>query len=103
MANENEAVSWWPVVAANAAGWLAAIGGGIRWVFAIRDAQQTQIAAMLTAHRDETRAEMKTLWDKYDDHERVLRNVPTKDDLARLRGEIREDLRLLLRNPGHGG
>lgn len=96
MATESEAGSLWPIIAANAAGWAAAIGGAVKWVWSIRDSQKEAMDKALTQHRDEVRGEMKSLWDKYDDHERVLRNVPTKDDLARLRAEIRDDLKMLL-------
>lgn len=96
MASESDAGSLWPIIVANAAGWAAAIGGAVKWVWTIRDSQKEAMDKVLTEHKEEVRREMKSLWDKHDDHERILRNVPTKDDLARLRTEIRDDLKMLL-------
>lgn len=72
-------------------GAAASLGGLARWFF-----------TRLDAHKAETDKANGAIWGKLAEHDRLLRDVPTKADLATLRADLRGDITFLLQGKRQG-
>jgi hypothetical protein len=77
------------------------IVGGIAGQFHWRlEAHKRENAKTTAEHKADDARVHDGLWEKLDKHEALFRDVATKKDVENLRGNIREDMRLLLGRPG---